>query len=349
MTEFSVLGKMVLWICLLFYLIVLWILVESNKNSRWTFRNSHPFLGNPLSKKKLLNDLVVIDTKNRKMQFFKFIFLLFHICVAIKEPQVNRSVSPEFLPYEAYKIGKLWTQALNLQTCSIVQIGDNFCALFLEASEGKSYQEYFLGICQCETLVKWKLCSPELTETRKEDCEFQRNRKLKVSKVHRRFCDLKRISEMLNATCDCSQKLFGKQMLNVVGFPTCYLPSQSKSVCETLDVCGVSNCRSEVLTGGVVRVNCNSKCPGKQPVGRRSESKKKTNNFHIFLVVLWVSATVQISRARESEIWMGKLVLSQMQCLLWNRKVGVIFKMCWYSHEKRSFRLPRSRHQMVRD
>lgn len=195
-----------------------------------------------------------------------FLFLLkFYPCAGVKEPEVSDSISPEYLQNEVYKIG-FWTKELNLQTCSIVQVGENYCALFLENLENTKYQEYFLGICQCETLMKWKFCSSELSENRHEDCVFQKLENEKPSRVHRRFCDLTRISELNNNSCDCNQSLFGKRLIKVEGFPTCYLPLLPKSICEPLDVCGVAKCHKEVLKGGIVKIDCGPKCPGKQPV-----------------------------------------------------------------------------------
>jgi hypothetical protein len=169
-----------------------------------------------------------------------------------------------------------WTQQLNLQKCAIVQIGNDFCALFLESEENEIVVEYFLGICECKTMVNWQWCSSQLTKERPIKCKFEFdivNGCSESSRVHRRLCDVTAIAEW-GDTCNCSKSLSdGYKLEKVSGFPTCVMLPLSESICTPKNVCGTSKCSVATVADAVFTVACNPRCYQKQPVTKKPFSK----------------------------------------------------------------------------
>ncbi|XP_026666760.1 uncharacterized protein LOC108632963 [Ceratina calcarata] len=167
-----------------------------------------------------------------------------------------------------------WVQQLHLQQCAFVEIGERFCALFVELrsipSETKVLDssgvgEFFLGICPCLTLHSWDLCSPELTRLRKADCTFKEATPYSntSARVHRRLCDVTLLIE--NAPrCNCSIPLAGQGLYKMKGFPTCFLNPLPESLCSPRGVCGIAQCTATTLKG-IHTPQCASNCHQRQP------------------------------------------------------------------------------------
>nr|XP_033321823.1 uncharacterized protein LOC117217977 [Megalopta genalis] len=120
-----------------------------------------------------------------------------------------------------------WVRQLHLQQCAFVEIGEGFCALFVELRsipsesevlDNSGVGEFFLGICPCLTLHSWDLCSSELSRRRKVDCTFAEAtpRSNTSARVHRRLCDVTLLGE--NAPgCNCSISLAGHRLHKTTG------------------------------------------------------------------------------------------------------------------------------------
>ncbi|XP_076387542.1 uncharacterized protein LOC100883287 isoform X2 [Megachile rotundata] len=151
-----------------------------------------------------------------------------------------------------------WTRQLHLQQCAFVEIGEGFCALFVELrsipSESKvldnsGVREFFLGICPCLTLHNWDLCSPELTDQRKAHCTFNEATPYSntSARVHRRLCD---VTLLIENAVNC--------------FPTCFLNPLPESLCSPRNVCGIAQCSATTIKG-IHTPQCTSNCHQRQP------------------------------------------------------------------------------------
>nr|XP_034188456.1 uncharacterized protein LOC117608051 isoform X5 [Osmia lignaria] len=216
-----------------------------------------------------------------------FIFTFVWIALIISTGKARRSVdglnldisswSPflfkepdEFPNYDITR----WVRRLHLQQCAIVEIGEGFCALFVELrsipSESKVLDnsgvgEFFLGICPCFTLHTWNLCSFELTSQRKGDCTFNEAtpHSNTSARVHRRFCDVTLLVE--NATnCNCSITIAGQALYKTKGFPTCFLNPLPESLCSPRNVCGIARCSGTTIKG-IHTPQCATNCHQRQP------------------------------------------------------------------------------------
>ncbi|CAL7946952.1 unnamed protein product [Xylocopa violacea] len=167
-----------------------------------------------------------------------------------------------------------WVRQLHLQQCAFVEIGEGFCALFVELrsipSESKVLDssgvgEFFLGLCPCLTLHSWDLCSPELTRLRKVDCVFNEATPYSntSARVHRRLCDVTSLIE--NASnCNCSIPMAGQELYKTKGFPTCFLNPLPESLCSPRGVCGVAQCTATTIKG-IHTPQCAANCHQRQP------------------------------------------------------------------------------------
>ncbi|OAD57333.1 hypothetical protein WN48_02259 [Eufriesea mexicana] len=160
-----------------------------------------------------------------------------------------------------------WVRQLHLQQCAFVEIGEGFCALFVELrsipSESKVLDssgvgEFFLGICPCLTLHTWDLCSLELTRQRKADCTFNEATPYSntSARVHRRLCDITSLAES-TSSCNCS--------ISIAGFPTCFLNPLPESLCSPRGICGIAQCTATTIKG-IHTPQCASNCHHRQPV-----------------------------------------------------------------------------------
>ncbi|CAK9809373.1 hypothetical protein ANTPLA_LOCUS6146 [Anthophora plagiata] len=167
-----------------------------------------------------------------------------------------------------------WVRQLHLQQCAFVEIGEGFCALFVELrsipSETKVLDssgvgEFFLGICPCLTLHSWELCSPELTRLRKADCTFNEATPYSntSARVHRRLCDVTSLVESA-PSCNCSIPIAGHGLHTTKGFPTCFLNPLPDSLCSPRGVCGIAQCTSTTVKG-IHTPQCASNCHQRQP------------------------------------------------------------------------------------
>ncbi|XP_076302424.1 uncharacterized protein LOC143220700 [Lasioglossum baleicum] len=167
-----------------------------------------------------------------------------------------------------------WVRQLHLQQCAFVEIGEGFCALFVELrsipSESKVLDssgvgEFFLGICPCLTLHTWDLCSPELIRQRKADCTFNEATPYSntSARVHRRLCDITSLTESASS-CNCSVPIAGQGLYKTEGFPTCFLNPLPESLCSPRGVCGIAQCTATTIKG-IHTPQCASNCHQRQP------------------------------------------------------------------------------------
>ncbi|XP_075225753.1 uncharacterized protein LOC142326907 [Lycorma delicatula] len=168
----------------------------------------------------------------------------------------------------AYDIDNLVNQ-LNLQLCSIVEVGEGICSMFVEfrtdfkssAVKSEDVAEVFLGLCPCSTLKNWHYCTNHLYRERPDDCQFIENTASTSARVHRRLCDITSMPHW-NAPCNCSQEFAGQYLYPVNGFGTCYRAPLPNSICSPRSVCGIASCYTKTLNG-VHMVKCDEKCHGK--------------------------------------------------------------------------------------
>ncbi|XP_076659929.1 uncharacterized protein LOC143363208 isoform X2 [Halictus rubicundus] len=168
-----------------------------------------------------------------------------------------------------------WVRQLHLQQCAFVEIGEGFCALFVELRsipsesevlDNSGVGEFFLGICPCLILHSWTLCSSELSRRRKVDCTFVEATPYSntSARVHRRLCDVTLLGD--NAPgCNCSNSLAGHRLHKTTGFPTCFLNPLPESLCSPRGVCGVARCSATTIQG-IHTPQCASNCHQRQPV-----------------------------------------------------------------------------------
>ncbi|XP_033228342.1 uncharacterized protein LOC117180116 isoform X3 [Belonocnema kinseyi] len=147
-------------------------------------------------------------------------------------------------PVPNYDIGQLI-----LQQCDFVEIGEGFCALFVELKSNPrktaetQIAEFFLGICHCASFCCGKLCSPELLDMRKAGCIFIEATATAntSSSVYRKFCDTAFLSSVSPI---CSIPLAGQQLYRTEGSNP--LPT---SICSTRGYCGVPECAVNTIKG----------------------------------------------------------------------------------------------------
>ncbi|KAF5307293.1 hypothetical protein FQR65_LT07009 [Abscondita terminalis] len=183
---------------------------------------------------------------------------------------VMNSVVPSSSREPGYNITS-WAKQLHLQQCVLVEIGDKYCGIYVEFRQltlqvGIEIQEYFLGLCDSDTIRKWKFCSADLEKERPYECVFKENTLFSdhPSRVHRRLCDVTGLA-FHGDMCDCNQEIDGRKLLRVAGFPTCFLPPLPDSLCIPRNVCGVARCNASTVNQQVHTVRCNPNCIGAQP------------------------------------------------------------------------------------
>ncbi|XP_046590412.1 uncharacterized protein LOC107219883 isoform X1 [Neodiprion lecontei] len=183
------------------------------------------------------------------------------------------SVSQGNDEYPSYNIGHL-TQQLHLQQCVFVEIGEEFCALFVELrniprkskiADSSEVGEFFLGLCKCATVRSWILCSDQLMRRRKSDCIFTEAipSANTSARVHRRLCDVTLLTEYAKP-CNCSIPMANQQLYPTEGFPTCFRTPLSESLCSPRGVCGVAECCATTIKG-IHSPQCDPECHEKQP------------------------------------------------------------------------------------
>ncbi|XP_066903967.1 uncharacterized protein [Halyomorpha halys] len=175
-------------------------------------------------------------------------------------------------PSTSYNVEEIIAQ-LNLQFCTIVEIGQSYCSLFLEFRSSPATSdlindnvaELYLGTCDCATMRSWEMCSVPLRKARPYECTFEEALPMVNSsaRVHRRLCDPTMMLAM-NEPCDCSKQLAQRTQYPVQGFLTCYRAPMPKSICSTHSVCGVARCAAKNLFG-LALVQCDPNCKDRQP------------------------------------------------------------------------------------
>ncbi|KZC05883.1 hypothetical protein WN55_06672 [Dufourea novaeangliae] len=152
-----------------------------------------------------------------------------------------------------------WVRQLHLQQCVSIEIGERFCALFVELRsipsgpeilDSSSVGEFFLGSCHCVTLHSWDLCSFELMRHKKVDCNFAEatSHSNTSARVHRRLCDVPFFGENVPG-CNSSILLAGHRLHKMTGFPTCILNPLPDSICSPRGVCGIAQCSATTIIG----------------------------------------------------------------------------------------------------
>ncbi|KAB0800724.1 hypothetical protein PPYR_06463, partial [Photinus pyralis] len=182
------------------------------------------------------------------------------LCLTEGSKSFKRHVSNSILPITgdpSYNISS-WVRQLHLQQCAIVEVGEKYCGVYVEFRTvsllmGTDVQEYFLGLCDAETLRKWNFCSADLAKERPYECTFDIDieKSDNPSRVHRRLCDITGLA-FHGELCNCS-------------FPTCFLPPLPETLCEPRNVCGVASCNASTVNHQIHTVSCNPKCMGGQP------------------------------------------------------------------------------------
>lgn len=144
------------------------------------------------------------------------------------------------------------------------------------------FVNYFIGLCDIDTLVKWTFCSAMLEKERPDKCRFKESDAYEA-RVHRRLCDFT-IMTTYTERCQCSgyvsgEKLFevtGEQnckilmclelILFLLGFPTCFRSTLPNSLCGGNNVCGFASCSTETVAYHIVTAKCSQKCIGQDRV-----------------------------------------------------------------------------------
>ncbi|GJQ77135.1 hypothetical protein Trydic_g23702 [Trypoxylus dichotomus] len=187
---------------------------------------------------------------------------------------VPNCVEPQQIE-ETYNLNG-WINSLHLQQCVFVAIGENFFAIFLEKiprpfDEDQEIKDYFVGICDAESLKKWKLCPVPVELKRPEDCVFEKDLQ-QSARVHRRLCDL---SELTNfaSRCNCDALFRGEKLVNVVGFPTCFRSHIENFLCGYNNVCGLNSCKMTMVANRIYAVKCDENCFGHKPFCESPEWK----------------------------------------------------------------------------
>ncbi|KAJ8956535.1 hypothetical protein NQ318_019257, partial [Aromia moschata] len=143
----------------------------------------------------------------------------------------------------------------------------------LESGKVVNHRKYFLGVCHQSTLEEWSFCSPGLSRKRKHKCRFKLNTNGYVARVHRRFCDMRILIN--NKDCNCEPTILGDEVVKVKGFPTCYMPPISSSLCK-YNVCGLHKCGATTVEDRVYSVECSPKCRGGNPPSNRTTTSNGT-------------------------------------------------------------------------
>ncbi|KAL3276389.1 hypothetical protein HHI36_011773 [Cryptolaemus montrouzieri] len=179
----------------------------------------------------------------------------------ICKKHIQNSLYPNYASVPSYDIRE-WVVNLNLQRCTIVEVGEYYSALFLEDHNSDDGYNFYLGMCDHETMKTWQFCSPELSMHRTRECRLNIEHN-QNSRVHRRFCDIHYIN-LTQRPCNCST-LLDTTLYKVKGFPTCFVDPLPESLCGPLNVCGLHKCNSSTILGRIHAAHCDPKCRGQQP------------------------------------------------------------------------------------
>ncbi|KAK2575656.1 hypothetical protein KPH14_012055 [Odynerus spinipes] len=181
------------------------------------------------------------------------------------------SVSQETDQFSNYGV-TYWIRQLQLEHCAFVEIGEDFCALFVEIHDSpfvtkivdSSYAtELFLGLCSCSILQFWNLCLIELTKCKKSDCTLTEDMVYDNTsdRVHR-LCDI----PLLNIEApfyNCSMLIANQQLHRTKGFPTCLQSPLPKSLYTPCNVCGIFKCSVRTING-IYSIKCATNCHQRQ-------------------------------------------------------------------------------------
>ncbi|XP_044756172.1 uncharacterized protein LOC123314850 [Coccinella septempunctata] len=197
---------------------------------------------------------------------FEYRLLVLLLCLRMSEStickkHIQNSLFPNYAAVPTYDIRE-WVVNLNLQRCTIVEVGEYYSAMFLEDENADSRFSFYLGMCDHETMRNWQFCSSELAMQRKNECSLDIER-TEFSRVHRRFCDIHYIT-LTQKTCNCSTML-DTPLYRVNGFPTCFVDPLPESLCGPLNACGLHKCNATTVLGRIHSVQCDPNCKGQQP------------------------------------------------------------------------------------
>ncbi|XP_045468444.1 uncharacterized protein LOC123676538 [Harmonia axyridis] len=198
----------------------------------------------------------------------KYQLLILLFCLRMSESNSDRckkhiqnSLFPNYAAVPTYDIRE-WVVNLNLQRCTIVEVGEYYSALFLEDHSPGGPYNFYLGMCDHGTMKNWQLCSSELAMKRRDVCTMNIENTV-MSRVHRRFCDIHYITQT-QQMCNCSN-LMDTTLYRVSGFPTCFVDPLPDSLCGALNVCGLHKCNASTVLGRIHSVQCDPNCKGEQP------------------------------------------------------------------------------------
>ncbi|XP_017774464.1 PREDICTED: uncharacterized protein LOC108561162 [Nicrophorus vespilloides] len=142
-------------------------------------------------------------------------------------------------------------------------------------------REYFLGLCDDDTLSRWSFCPSNLQEKRSADCDLRTNN-MYGTRVHRRLCDVTLLS-LKAQQCDCNSDLSDSKLFKVQGFPTCFKAPLPDSLCGDNNVCGLAACKPETINKRIHSVVCDPECHHRQPFceqpGKRSSLPREVHSF----------------------------------------------------------------------
>ncbi|CAH2010873.1 unnamed protein product [Acanthoscelides obtectus] len=192
--------------------------------------------------------------------------------VCLTKADVNLDTNEAATPNEHYENEPMYdvyeyVNNLHLQRCALVAVGLKYFSIFVESAvldknNRIRSSKFFLGMCHQSTLEKWKFCSPHLERKRPHKCKFRLRTGKYHGRVHRRYCDFGVMSR--NPDCPCVSTIFGETMYKVIGFPACYIPPLSDTLCR-YNPCGMEQCQPTKVEDTIFSLECNPKCDGGNP------------------------------------------------------------------------------------
>ncbi|CAH1983041.1 unnamed protein product [Acanthoscelides obtectus] len=194
------------------------------------------------------------------------------IMVYLTKADVNLDTKEAATPNEHYENEPMYdvyeyVNNLHLQRCALVAVGLKYFSIFVESAvldknNRIRSSKFFLGMCHQSTLEKWKFCSPHLERKRPHKCKFRLRTGKYHGRVHRRYCDFGVLSR--NPDCPCVSTIFGETMYKVIGFPACYIPPLSDTLCR-YNPCGMEQCQPTKVEDTIFSLECHPKCDGSNP------------------------------------------------------------------------------------
>lgn len=78
--------------------------------------------------------------------------------------------------------------------------------------------DYFLGLCNLDVLLKWRYCSSILQQQIPDKCTLRMDSEMLSTRVHRRLCDFSILAPFAEQ-CDCTaSEDMETELLRVTGF-----------------------------------------------------------------------------------------------------------------------------------